>query len=75
MATKLKKEEKKINEEIEWEKTCETELNFQKAVDQATGALPVKSEEDLKFMEKWIFWPFSIKSEKDLKIMEKLILL
>ena len=46
---------KKTAEEIEWEKACEAERNFQKAVDMATGFLPVRSEEDRKFMEKWIF--------------------
>ena len=41
--------------EMEWIKACEAELNFQKAVDMATGFLPIKSEEDFKFMKKWIF--------------------
>ena len=46
---------KKTAEEIELDKACEAERNFQKAVDMATGFLPVQSEEDRKFMEKWIF--------------------
>ena len=50
-----KKEEEKIKDEMEWIKACEAELNFQKAVDMATGFLPIKLEEDLKFMKKWIF--------------------
>ena len=48
-------QEEKIQEEYVWEKACEMERNFQKAVDMATGFLPVRSEEDRKFMEKWIF--------------------
>ena len=47
--------QKKTAEEIELDKACEAERNFQKAVDMVTGFLPVQSEEDRKFMEKWIF--------------------
>ena len=43
--------ERNFQEEI-LEKACEAERNFQKAVDMATGFLPVRSEEDRKFMEK-----------------------
>ena len=56
MATKIQQKEEaknEIQEEIEWKKACEAELNFQKAVEMATGALPV-SEEDFKFMKKWL---------------------
>ena len=48
----------KIKDEMEWIKACEAELNFQKAVDMATDFLSIKSEEDLKFMKKWIFCNF-----------------
>ena len=50
-----KKEEETIKDEMEWIKACEAELNFQKAVDMATDFLSIKSEEDFKFMKKWIF--------------------
>ena len=43
-------------DEINWKKACEAELNFQKAVEMATGSLPIKSEEDFQFMQKWIFY-------------------
>ena len=38
-----------------YEKVCESERNFQKAVDMAEGFPPPKSEEDFKFLEKWLF--------------------
>ena len=44
------------DEEVEWKKVCEAELNFQKAVEMVTGILPIKSEEDRQFVEKWIFY-------------------
>ena len=47
--------QKKIKEEMEWEKACDAERNFEKAVDMATGFLPVRTEEDRKFMEKWLW--------------------
>ena len=46
---------KKTAEEIELDKACEAERNFQKAVDMADGFPSPKSEEDFKFLEKWIF--------------------
>ena len=46
---------KKTAEEIEWEKACEAERNFQKAVEMADGFPPPKSEEDWQFLEKWLF--------------------
>ena len=57
MSKKSSPQKKKIQEE-EWKKACEAEGNFQIAVDMATGFLPVKSEEDRKFMKKWIFFLF-----------------
>ena len=47
--------QEKTEKEMEWEKACEAEQNFEKAVDMATGFLPVRTEKDRKFMEKWIF--------------------
>ena len=44
-------------EEIEWEKACEAERNFEKAVDMATEFFPVQTAEDRKFMEKNLFFP------------------
>ena len=46
--------ERKFQEKL-WEKACEAERNFQKAVDMADGFPPPKSEEDFKFLEKWLF--------------------
>ena len=43
-------------DELEWQKACEAELNFQKAVEMVTGVVPIKSEEDRQFMEKWLFF-------------------
>ena len=42
--------------ELEWQKACEAELNFQKAVEMVTGCRPIKSEEDRQFMAKWLFF-------------------
>ena len=44
------------DEELEWQKACEAELNFEKAVDMATGCIPMKSKEDFDFMNTWIFY-------------------
>ena len=43
-------------DETEWQKACEAELNFEKAVEMVTGCIPINSEEDRQFMEKWIFY-------------------
>ena len=51
------KKKKKTPEEAELEKlekACKDERNFQKAVDMADGFPPPKSEEDFKFLEKWL---------------------
>ena len=58
MSSKKKKRScEKTPEEAELEKlekACEAERNFQKAVDMADGFPPPKSEEDFKFLEKWL---------------------
>ena len=46
----------KNHEERKLDKACEMERNFQKAVDMAEGFPPPKSEEDFKFLEKWLFF-------------------
>ena len=46
----------KNHEERKLDKACEMERNFQKAVDMADGFPPPKSEEDFKFLEKWLFF-------------------
>ena len=51
----FQQKKKKTAEEIQLEKACEMERNFQKAVDMADGFPPPKSEEDFKFLEKWLF--------------------
>ena len=65
--SKSKKEKKPVNPQKIWEQACENERkfhaelwekaerNFQKAVDMADGFPPPKSEEDFKFLEKWLF--------------------
>ena len=60
MATKKKVSQKqKQDERLKIiEKACEIERNFQKAVDMADGFPPPKSEEDFKFLEKWLFHDF-----------------
>ena len=50
-----KKKQKKTPEEEKLEKACEAERNFQKAIDMADGFPPPKSEEDFRFLEKWLF--------------------
>ena len=58
MATKKKVSQKhKTDEESKklCEKAIEAEKNFQNAVDMADGFPPPKSEEDFKFLEKWLF--------------------
>ena len=37
---------------------CEMERNFQKACEMADGFPPPKSEEDFRFLEKWLFLDF-----------------
>ena len=49
--------DEKERSEVEWKKACEAELNFEKAVEMATGFHFINSEEDRQFMEKWIFYP------------------
>ena len=60
MKTKKKVSQKqKQDEELKLcEKAIEAERNFQKAVDMADGFPPPKSEEDFKFLEKWLFLDF-----------------
>ena len=66
MKTKKKVSQKqKQDEELKIiEKACEMERNFQKAVDMADGFPPPKSEEDFKFLEKWLFLDFLSSQEK-----------
>ena len=48
---------KKANfDELEWQKACEAENNFQKAVEMATSIFFPKSEEDRQFVVKWLFF-------------------
>ena len=47
-------------DELEWQKACEAENNFQKAVEMATSIFFPKSEEDWKFVNKWLFFYFPI---------------
>ena len=58
LSKKKKTPKKKTPEEIKLDKACEAERNFQKAVDMADGFPPPKSEEDFKFLEKWLFCDF-----------------
>ena len=60
----FQQKKKKTAEEIQLEKACEMERNFQKAVDMADGFPPPKSEEDFKFLEKWLFFYFFSFKEK-----------
>ena len=60
----FQQKKKKTAEEIQLEKACEMERNFQKAVDMADGFPPPKSEEDFKFLEKWLFYDFFSSQEK-----------
>ena len=55
-STPQKKKKTAEEKEKELDKACEAERNFQKAVDMADGFPPPKSEEDFKFLEKWIFF-------------------
>ena len=55
MTTKKKVSPTKETQEKLCEKACEMERNFQKAVDMADGFPPPKSEEDFKFLKKWLF--------------------
>ena len=67
MTTKKKvspKNETKDEELKLCEKACEMERNFQKAVEMADGFPPPKSEEDFKFLEKWLFYDFFSSQEK-----------
>ena len=41
-------------DELEWQKACEAENNFQKAVEMATSIFSPKSEEDRQFVAKWL---------------------
>ena len=51
------------DEELEWQKACEAELNFEKALDMAMGFPPIKSEEDYKFVVKWLVFCLSKENE------------
>ena len=64
MATKKKVSSTKETQEKLCEKVCEMEKNFQKAVDMADGFPPPKSEEDFKFLKKWLFYDFFSFQEK-----------
>ena len=44
------------DEEVEWQKACEAELNFEKAVEMVTSVFFPKSEEDRQFVAKWLFF-------------------
>ena len=64
MISEFKKDRRKVKEsydkwfemidELEWQQACEDQANFEKACDMATGFLPVKTEEDRRFMHKWL---------------------
>ena len=43
-------------EEFEWQKACEAENNFEKAVEMVTSIFFPKSEEDRQFVAKWLFF-------------------
>ena len=43
-------------DELEWQKACEAENNFQKAVEMVTSIFFPKSEEDRQFVVKWLFF-------------------
>ena len=41
-------------DELEWQKACEAENNFQKAVEMVTSIFFPESEEDRQFVAKWL---------------------
>ena len=43
-------------DELEWQKACEAENNFQKAVEMVTSIFFLESEEDRQFVAKWLFF-------------------
>ena len=49
-------EERSDFDELEWQKACEAENNFEKAVDMVTSVFFPKSEEDRQFVAKWLFF-------------------
>ena len=55
MATQSKPR-KKETEKTQLDKAIQAEKNFQLACDMAAGFEPITSEEDRKFMKKWIFY-------------------
>ena len=52
-----------FDEELDWQKACEAENNFQKAVEMVTSILFPKSEEDRQFVNKWLFFSPSKENE------------
>ena len=50
-------------EEFGWQKACEAENNFEKAVEMVTSIFFPKSEEDWKFVNKWLFFHPSKENE------------
>ena len=48
--------------ETEWQKACEAEANFEKALDLA---FHITSEKDLDFVRQWIFPEFSFPKENE----------
>ena len=44
------------DDELEWQKACEAENNFEKAVEMVTSIFFPKSEEDRQFVTKWLFF-------------------
>ena len=43
-------------EELKWQQACEEHANFEKACEMALSLTP-KSEEEYKFIQKYLFWP------------------
>ena len=60
-------------DELKWQQACEEEANFEKACDMAKGFLPVKTEEDRRFMEEWLdLDPTIEKPERKIKVPDNL---
>ena len=55
---------------LEWKQACEEEANFEKACDMATGFLPVKTEEDRRFMHKWL--DLNLENRRKIKVPDNL---
>ena len=57
---------------LEWQKACEAENNFQKAVEMVTSIFFPESEEDRQFVAKWLFFCPSKENESRENIYSRL---